>query len=495
MLSFQVERTPLRFYPDNTRTITLRFSPSGVHDYGESKRLTSVLNRILELAEEEVSKTLEIALLRFGHRHQDFIATLESNFSAVAYLLRGAEDISTERRRLIGAYLTQEYSVEGAALSNPSIVLAPDQSGLGEHEARVVLSLRSIGDGHISSIQFRTGRIDATGTLAIDRPGRHPGVAHHELQKVQKAAFRAKVAELELHGSVATRLLERLPDEFTVDQLNAEIENANNTADAELETSRVTRGLRWLAASNYHSWFPPESDISERVLFPALPTLSSGMEDARFTRFVYEDGTVTYFATYTAYDGHHVLPQLIETTDFLKFRTTNLDGACAKNRGIALFPRRVNGKFLALSRIDSENNFLMTSDNVHVWHTAKIIQGPRRPWELTHIGNCGSPLETEAGWLVITHGVGPMRRYALGATLLDLQDPSRVLGTLREPLLEPEEGERDGYVPNVVYSCGSMIQGKRLILPYGFSDRGTGVATLLLRDLLDELQSPQSAVN
>lgn len=276
-------------------------------------------------------------------------------------------------------------------------------------------------------------------------------------------------------------------------ELNHEIELANRRPDLEAETSRATRALHWLAASNYESSFPHEVELSERILFPAGPTESSGMEDARFVRFIHEDGEVTYFATYTAYDGYQILPQLIETKDLLNFRMATLNGAAAKNKGIALFPRKVAGRFAAMARLDNENNFFMTTGDVRFWHESQIIQTPKRPWELMHLGNCGSPLETDAGWLVITHGVGAMRQYSIGAILLDLEDPSRVIGSLQEPLLEPNADERDGYVPNVVYSCGSVIVGERLILPYGFSDSGTGIATLSVSDLTAELLSPRCA--
>jgi predicted GH43/DUF377 family glycosyl hydrolase len=242
--------------------------------------------------------------------------------------------------------------------------------------------------------------------------------------------------------------------------------------------------LHWLASSNYRTAFPDDSALSERVIFPAGPTESHGMEDVRLVRFVHDDGSVVYYGTYTAYDGHKILPQLLETADFVSFRIATLGGRCAQNKGIALFPRKVDGQYLALGRHDNVNNFLMTSDDIRVWHETEKIQEPERPWELMQLGNCGSPLETEAGWLVITHGVGPMRRYSLGALLLDRADPARVIGHLEDPLLVPVDEEREGYVPNVVYSCGSMIHGDHLVVPYGFADVGAGVATVPLADLL-----------
>jgi predicted GH43/DUF377 family glycosyl hydrolase len=384
--------------------------------------------------------------------------------------------------------------VEAAALSNPSIFLAPDQSDLRVGETRIAMSLRSIGEGHISSIEFRSGTIDAQGNVRFEVPGAYPTTARHRSGTYVKELFREKVIELHVNAEVAGRVLDPLGEEFTLDELNEQIALVNRTEDNAHEISQATGTLHWLAASNYNSRFPDDSHLSERVLFPSGPTESSGMEDARFVRFTDEDGRVKYFATYTAYDGYEIMPQLIESTDLTDFRVATLNGACAKNKGIALFPRKIGGRFAALARLDNENNFYMTSDNVRFWHESQIIQRPRRPWELTHIGNCGSPMETEAGWLVITHGVGALRQYALGALLLDLDDPTEVIGSLREPLLEPNESEREGYVPNVVYSCGSVIVGPRLILPYGFSDSGTAIATCLVSDLLTELTSTSCAI-
>lgn len=493
-MTVHVERTPVRLYPDKTRTITKRFVPSGGQLEDGSTRLERVLDRILALDESEVSSELNRTLTRFSHRHHDFRETLESNFAAVAHAIESAGELLTDQRLLIGAYLTHEYSVEAAAFSNPSAFLAPDQSGLAPGSTRLVLSLRAIGEGHISSIEFRTMTIIQDGTITVDAPGPHPRVARHRPPTYVKSIFREKLIELRVHTEIAASVLEPLAEEFSMSELNVEIDKANRRPDLESETSRATRALHWLAASNYESTFAHDISLSERILFPAGPTESSGMEDARFVRFTDDLGEVTYFATYTAYDGYQILPQLIETKDLVTFKIATLNGAAAKNKGIALFPRKIAGRFTALARIDNENNFIMTSDDVRFWHDADILQVPKRPWELMHLGNCGSPLETEEGWVVITHGVGPMRQYAIGALLLDLDEPSRIIGSLREPLLEPNAEERDGYVPNVVYSCGSVIVGDRLILPYGFSDSGTGLATLAVSHLLEELKSSRSLV-
>lgn len=483
-----VVRNPLIFVPDKARTIVKRFIPGGGRAADGTSRLDRILARILSLEESEVEQEWKLVLERFEHRHENFRGLLEEHFDSVVHAIRHPEELSECRRALIGAYFTHEYAVEAAALSNPSLVLSPDQFGLEEGECRIVVSLRSIGEGHISSIQFRTGTISCEGKVALDAPGPHLVAGRQRSPLYEKQLFHQKLTELRVYGDIAAGVLSALPEEFTMDELNRQIAHFDHRDDDASEASRATRALHWLAASNYETVFPDSSQISERILFPSSPTESSGMEDARFVRFVEDDGSVTYFATYTAYDGYQILPQLLQTQDFRRFRITTLNGACAKNKGIALFPRRLKGRFAALARLDNENNFLMTSENARFWHEAQLIQRPTHSWGLTQVGNCGSPLETASGWLVITHEVGPMRRYVLGAMLLDIEDPSRVIGVLREPLLEPNEGERDGYVPNVVYSCGGLVVGERLFVPYGFSDCGAGIATVDLGELLAELE-------
>jgi predicted GH43/DUF377 family glycosyl hydrolase len=289
-------------------------------------------------------------------------------------------------------------------------------------------------------------------------------------------------------NDVEERVLRRLEDLFTMPELEEVIRDIAANDDAARSISGETiRLLHWLASSNYRVSFPESIDISERVLFPSGPTESHGMEDARFVRFVDDDGAITYFATYTAFDGHQILPQLLETADFVSFRVTTMSGHAAHNKGIALFPRKIDGRYVALGRYDNVNNFVMSSSDIRVWNHPQVIQEPSRPWELMQLGNCGSPMETEAGWLVITHGVGPLRQYALGALLLDRDDPTRVLGHLDEPLLSASEDEREGYVPNVVYSCGSLIHAGHLVLPYGFADVGARIATIPIDDLLSRL--------
>ena len=487
MTPIPITRSTVRFLPDVERVITKPFlsGEQGLPD-GQA-RAQLIIRRILAMPPNEVSSTLSAIRQQFTDRHPDFTDVLERSYDLVGRHVDNAIDLSTERRLLIGAYFTHEYSIEAAALTNPSMVPAPDQSGLRDDEQRFVMSLRSIGEGHISSIEFRTGIVGGSGEVTVDPPSRFPVTGDRKSPTYDKQSFSERLEELGGMNDVARMCLDALGSQFSFAQLEDAIDDLDRRGIEDTVSFPATRIIHWLASSNYDTIFPSDTVITDRVIFPAGPTESHGMEDARFVRFTHENGRVVYYATYTAYDGVQVLPQLIETSDFVSFKIRTLGGSAARNKGIALFPRKVDGRYAALSRQDNENNYLMLSANVRFWEGTERIQIPERPWELTQIGNCGSPLETEAGWLVITHGVGPMRTYTLGAILLDIDDPCKVIGGLDEPLLAADEEERDGYVPNVVYSCGSMIHGDLLVLPYGFSDRGAGIATVPLGDLLTVL--------
>jgi predicted GH43/DUF377 family glycosyl hydrolase len=483
-----------RLTPDPRRVITKPFLPREEVYPDGSTRVQAVLSRIMAMSDSDVATTLGTARTLFADRHRDLDAVFERAFGAVEPSLvslggaSASEGTATdERRQLIGAYFTHEYSIESAALGNPSIVVSPDQSALGTGELRFLMSLRAIGEGHISSIEFRTGVVDADAAVHIDAPSRYAMTGERTSHDLDKALFTQKLHDVGMINDVAEHVLSDLGQRFSMQALEAAIRSVEHDGFERSISGETTRLLHWLASSNYRVVFPTSVEVSERVLFPSGPTESHGMEDARFVRFVDDDGAVTYYATYTAFDGQKILPQLLQTDDFAEFRVTTLSGQAAHNKGIALFPRRIGGRYVALGRQDNVNNFIMTSDDVRVWTEATFIQEPKRPWELMQLGNCGSPLETEAGWLVITHGVGPMRRYTLGALLLDLDDPTRVLGHLAEPLLSPDADEREGYVPNVVYSCGSIIHADHLILPYGYADVGAAVATIPLADLLERL--------
>jgi predicted GH43/DUF377 family glycosyl hydrolase len=483
----------LRLRPDPRRVITKPFVPREESLANGSTRLQVVLRRIMAMHADEVVRTLDETRAQFAGRHRDLEAIFDRGFDTVrSEVARHGFDelrtpLSLERRQLIGAYFTHEYSIEAAAIGNPSIVAGPDQSGLADGELRFVMSLRAIGEGHVSSIEFRSGIIGADASIRLDEPSPYAVTGRRAPHEHTKDLFTNKLHDFGMTNEVVDRVMARLDERFTIIDLEAAIDLLEGDGTERSISGESTRLLHWLASSNYRVSFPGSIPLSERVLFPSGPTESHGMEDARFVRFVGDDGDVTFFASYTAFDGHQILPQLIETADFTDFRVTTLSGRAARNKGIALFPRRIAGRFVALGRLDNVNNYVMTSTDVRVWQEATVIQEPERSWEMMQLGNCGSPVETEAGWLVITHGVGPMRRYTLGALLLDLDDPTKVIGHLDEPLLQPETDEREGYVPNVVYSCGSLIHAGNLVLPYGFADVGAGIATIPIADLLAQL--------
>lgn len=477
----------VRLMPDPARVITKPFLPGAMHFPDGRSHLEVVLGRVLALPESDVVATLEAAARDFAGRHRDFEAVLETSFAIIADRFELPESLSASRQLLIGAYFTHEYSIEGAALGNPSIVQAPDQSALGSGDTRFVMSLRAIGEGHISSIEFRSGVISADLQVTFDEAGHHAETGHRTAPTYDRDFFTAKLGDLGALSDVARKVLGGLGVRFTTSELEAAIRALDEEGIDRAVSLETTRLLHWLASSNYRISFDRSTKISDRVIFPAGPTESHGMEDVRLVRFVHDDGRVVFYGTYTAFDGHQILPQLLETTDFESFRIATLSGECAQNKGMALFPRKVGGQFAALGRHDNVNNFLMRSGDVRIWRETEKIQEPERPWELMQLGNCGSPLETEAGWLVITHGVGPFRRYVLGALLLDLDDPCRVIGHLKEPLLVAMDEEREGYVPNVVYSCGSIVHNGHLVLPYGFADVGASVAVISLDDLLSRL--------
>jgi predicted GH43/DUF377 family glycosyl hydrolase len=487
-----LKRTAHVLRADPGRVIAKPYLPGEEIFTDTETRAGLLMARILALTEDEVARALDDTLRRFSGRHRQFDALLEDHFALVAHRV-GDLSLSRQRRLLIGAYFTSEYSIEGAALFNPSIVPAPDQEGVGVGERRFIMSLRAVGEGHISSIEFRTGVVDGSSRLTFEPLGRQLVTGDRAPPaSYDKASFRAKLIELDAGNDVAWAVLDALPARFTLGELERSLGALEREGPPHAISYETIKIIRVLAASSYVVTFPADSALSERVIFPAGPHETHGMEDARFVRFVEDDAAVTYYATYTAFDGYEIVPQLIETHDFTSFRIGTLTGPAAQNKGMALFPRRIAGKYLMLSRRDRENLHLATSGDVRHWEDVEELRRPRHSWELLQIGNCGSPLETEEGWLVITHGVGPMRRYALGALLLDLDDPRRIIGELREPLLAPEDAEREGYVPNVVYSCGAMLNGNDLVLPYGLSDAAVGMAIVSVPELLAALRGGRS---
>lgn len=469
--------------PDRSRVLLRPFRPS-TEDI--ARRIAA---RVMALPEIEVERLLNIILGEFGNRHEQVDKLFRKRFTQVRQHLDDRKT-SAKREALIGAHFTHEYSPESAALFNPSIVPHPDQSGVPEGALRFILSLRATGEGHISSITFRVGIVSAQHRITLT-----PAVAfatepeHVPNATYDKPLFARKLQELGIQNKFCRGVLDQLGDAFTMGDLRQILAiDREHAGAADATADRAARGMLLLAESNYEVRFAPEQPIAQRVLFPATPSQSNGIEDARFVRFENEDGTVTFYATYTAYDGKIILPQLLETSDFVHFKFITLNGPAVQNKGMALFPRKINGRYAMLSRQDDENILLMFSDNIHFWQTSKVLVSPTQPWEFIKIGNCGSPIETEAGWVVLSHGVGAMRKYCLGAFLLDLKDPSRVIGRLREPLLAPNEAEREGYVPNVVYTCGALLHRRELVIPYAMSDSATSFATVSLEELLAAME-------
>ena len=413
-----VKRQSIQLMRDANRVITRTLIPDDI------PRIKRTIERVLSMDDSQTSAVLENVVKDFAHRHKDLNAVLHNHYQQVAHHIPKSIPLNDAQKKLIGAYFTMEYSIESAALFNPSIVPHPDQTNIPEGNVRFVMSLRATGEGHISSIVFRTGIIGKDLSISFD----------------EKSRF--------------------------------------------AETTEVLRSSTE-GNSNYTLVFHPDQKLSERVIFPVLKCESKGIEDARFVRFVEDNGTVSYYATYTAYDGFTILPQMIKTNDFNTLNIITLNGKAVQNKGMGLFPRKINGKYYMLSRQDGETNRIMISNDLYSWDETQLIQEPKNPWEFVQIGNCGSPIETKHGWLVMTHGVGAMRKYSIGAILLDLQDPKKVIARLEEPLLSPNEEEREGYVPNVVYSCGSMIHQGTLILPYAMSDITSGVATVDVNEVIE----------
>ena len=481
--TFHAKRIGPTLTPDRSRVLLRPFRPT-TDDI--SRRIVA---RVMALPEAEVARLLGQVLGGFANRHERVEEIFRKRFAQVQIYLEPGAPPSLERQRLIGAFFTHEYSPESAALFNPSIVPHPDQSGLPKGALRFILSLRATGEGHISSITFRAGTVNAQQRITltppvpfVTEPERVPNAAY------AKGLFAHKLEEAGVQNDFCRRVLDQLHEDFTLKELHAVLAASGLTDTSDATAARAARGILLLAESNYEVNFTPDSRISQRVLFPSAPSQSNGIEDARFVRFQNDDGSFTYYATYTAYDGKITLPQLLETPDFVHFKFSTLNGPAVSNKGMALFPRKINGKYAMLSRQDDENILLMSSDNINFWQTPEVLLTPAQPWEFIKLGNCGSPIETAAGWLVLSHGVGAMRKYCLGAFLLDLDDPMRVIGRLREPLLSPNESEREGYVPNVVYTCGALLQGRELIIPYAMSDSATSFATVSLDELLAAME-------
>ena len=479
----KINSTTIDLRPNIGRVLNRPFIPAS------PDQVSSIIDRVLSFTEAEAAAQLASLRDEFGRRHPNLEKSWLRQFEKVKAYLSNNDSLSASRRLLIGAFFTGEYALESVALFNPSIVPHPDQTDLGAEDLRFILTLRAIGEGHISSIEFRGGVIRGNYSIEMDKttslvtaPDIDPDPTF------PKSIFLHKLQERGLENNWSRSVMNRLGATFTRTELDESMQRAAH--ETQLHTEDVKRAIEcmhWLVESNYQLDFGPSIPLSQRVIFPVSLNESNGMEDARFVRFVDEDHHATYYATYTAYNGRIIIPQLIETTDFVHFRIRTLTGAAIRNKGMALFPKRIDGQYAILSRYDDENLYLMLSDDLYFWSRPQLLLRPSRPWEFVKIGNCGSPIETDVGWLVLTHGVGPMRKYCISAMLLDLRNPLKVIGRLNQPLLEPAVDQTDGYVPNVVYTCGALVHGGRLVLPYGQNDTATRIVTIDLETLLAAL--------
>lgn len=489
-----VHRTDVVLSPDPRRVVAALFLPGQELAASGGSRSGGVVERVLALTDEQVDTQLAELETLFSSRHRDLHVTWERHFELVRHRVPRGGMLTAPRRRLLGATFTQEVSIEGAALMNPSMVPHPDQTGLPPGALRFVMSVRAVGEGHRSSIELRTGVVDVDGTVRADVP---PAVAVLPTELATgyaRTAFEHALDELGGDRADSDFVLDALPQRFTRAELDGALGRLRAERLTRATTSRTVERFEAIAASSYTVRFPLDSALQERVLMPRAAPESRGMEDVRLVQLDAGDGSgPQYVGTYTGYDGRHVRVRLLRTEDLTTFSISPTSGPGAQDKGLAVFPRRIDGSYVALSRSDRESNGVCRSSDLLHWEAPVQVQVPRRPWEVVQLGNCGSPIETEAGWLVLTHGVGPMRRYSIGALLLDLDDPTVVRGVLDRPLLTAYEAERSGYVPNVVYSCGAMLHARRLVLPYGCSDTRTRIATVDLDALLGELAGPGRA--
>ncbi|MCB0742455.1 MAG: glycosidase [Ignavibacteriae bacterium] len=437
-----ITRSELKLNADPKKVILRFFNLS-------EKRAKNVIDKVLTLQMNEVGNLLNAAYKEFQHRHRFFEETLNANYKKVEKYIPNPALLTIDQKMLLGSYFSMEYSIEAAALFNPSIVPHPDQSNMNSDNLRFVLSLRATGEGHISSIEFREGYITKNGEVSL----------------YEKSSFST------------------LPSKTT-------FSSKDLISKRELGKYFSTDDASNFINTNYSCQFSPNIPISERVLFPYSKNESMGMEDVRFVKYSDLDREI-YYGTYTAYNGKEIKTQLVETEDFINFQISTMHGNAVSDKGFALFPRKINGKNVFTSRQDGENLYLMNSDNLYYWQDKEIIRTPQHSWEFIQMGNCGSPIETEQGWLLITHAVGPFRKYVISALLLDLENPAKVIGTLNKPLIEPDSAEREGYVPNVVYSCGSLIHKNNLIIPYAMSDSSCGFAKIEVSQLINKIMKAE----
>ncbi len=484
-MSVAVERLPLNLTPDPSRVI-MRFFGTG-----NDKRVREIIGRVMAFPESQVESLLDEIGRNFRPKHERLDEALVEHFEMIQGAVPDGSELTESRRLLLGACFTMEYALESVALFNPSIVPALRQEGVPAGSLRFLMSLRATGEGHVSSIVFRVGILDANGDMHLEPVEKNTRPLKATVpDEFAKPTFRRDLATLEVTDEHSSTILGRLGDRFTRQELFQAIDEAQRDQQKSGFREQTADSLVVATQVNYqlHLRNPPFTQESEIVVFPFSDIERHGIEDLRLVQFNDDDGSQVYYGTFTAYNGVRVFPQLMEYRGESTIDVRLITGDCAQNKGMALFPRRIGGNYAMISRLDNENLYYMESDDVTIWNEARLLQVPEYPWQVIQIGNCGSPLETEQGWLLMTHGVGPMRQYCIGATLLDRDDPTRILGQTREPLLMPtEEGRTSGYVPNVVYSCGAMIHDRQLIVPYAISDLTTSAVRIDLDELLASL--------
>lgn len=486
VMRLSIERHSNRISPDLKRVVARFF-------FNGEARAKAIIQRVVAMSDQEVDVVITPILREFSKRHRNITRVFERHADKLKVLFHALEilydGMDLKRRLLIGSYFTNEYSIESAAFFNPSLIEDVDQSGLEDGQKRVILSFRAVGEGHISSIAFRRGIINRDNQIDLVPTGNYVDEAEIiRNAEYQKSSFFQNAVSIKLPDSVMQEVQNTLGEKFDYVSLKRAIRDMQQRYQEDHLLKKSLERLLWLADAYYELNFSLDTDISDRVIFPYSEAESRGIEDARFVKYTSEDGDVKYYATYTAFDGITIQPKLMMTRDFYSFKIMPLYGEGAQNKNLALFPRKINGKYAMISRIDGFNNYIMYSDRITIWENPQILQTPKHPWEFVQIGNCGSPIETSEGWLIMTHGVGPMRTYCIGAALLDLDDPTIEIGRLREPLLIPNKDEREGYVPNVLYSCGSMVHNDELIIPYGLSDYASSFATVNLAKLLEKIK-------
>lgn len=472
----QVKRTDIKIMANPARVLPLFLN------FKDKERVLKIISNVVSLDELKVEKTLDQVFLEFENRHINFRGILLDHYHSIANKINIQDGLTLSRKYLIGAYFTKEYSIESAALFNPSIIVHPEQNGFDNDTMKFIMSLRATGEGHISSIVFRTGLLTKDGSILLDEAADKLIAAKKNKNAVYKKSFISE--RTQFYKKINPKVLNYLPDEFTekeVYRVIADIKKKNL-----FKLNGTKKAIESIFDTNYELSFNKSTPLNSKVIFPSSKAESMGMEDVRFVEFT-ENNKKKYFGTYTAYNGKNISVQLIETEDFNTFKIRSLHGKAAQDKGMALFPEKINGKYAMISRQGGNSISIMFSDNIYFWDEYQVIQNPKRQWEMTQIGNSGSPIKTKYGWLLLTHAVGPLRKYVLSATLLDLNNPEKVLATLDEPLLSPNSSEREGYVPNVVYTCGFIQYGKNLFIPYAMSDSATSFATVNLESLLGKL--------